>query len=76
LFRKQSVYIKNFLLAGAFYGVSITMDPWMSARNSEGEEKPTLTFEDNFEPSDRLPDSVAYLSALGNIFYHVTYVIL
>jgi hypothetical protein len=52
------------------------MDPWMSARNSEGEEKPTLTFEDNFEPNDRLPDSVAYLSALGNIFYHATYVIL
>jgi len=48
----------------------------MFAGKSEGEEKPTLTFEDNFEPSDRLPDSVAYLSALGNIFHHSSYVIL
>lgn len=47
----------------------------MSARNCDGEEKLT-TFEDNFEPSDRLPDSVAYLSALGNIFHHASYVIL
>jgi hypothetical protein len=46
------------------------MDPWLSPRNSEGKDGATLTFEDNFEPSDRLPDSVAYLSALGNIFHH------
>jgi len=48
----------------------------MSAGNSEGEEKLTLTFEDNFEPTDRLPDSVAYLSALGNIFHYASCVIL
>jgi len=47
----------------------------MSAGNSEGDGKLTR-FEDNFEPSDRLPDSVAYLSALGNIFHHACYVIL
>jgi hypothetical protein len=51
------------------------MDPWTSARNSDGEEKPTLTFEDNFEPTDRLPDSVTYLCALGNIFHNASYVI-
>jgi hypothetical protein len=51
------------------------MDPWLSTGTGEREERPTLKFEDNFEPSDRLPDSVEYLASLGNILHHANCVI-
>ncbi|KAJ4444608.1 hypothetical protein ANN_06404 [Periplaneta americana] len=40
------------------------MDPWLSSDSGSKEETTTLKFEDNFEPSDRLPDSVQYLASL------------
>lgn len=51
------------------------MDPWLSTGTVEREERLTLKFEDNFEPSDRLPDSVKYLASLGNMFYHAICVV-
>lgn len=52
------------------------MDPWLSTGAGERAERPTLKFEDNFEPSDRLPDSVEYLASLGNMFHRAICVIL
>lgn len=40
------------------------MDPWLCAGNSKGEGRLIQKFEDNFEPNDRLPDSVEYLASL------------
>lgn len=40
------------------------MDPWLSAGISEREGRLIQKFEDNFEPNDRLPDSVEYLASL------------
>lgn len=45
------------------------MDPWLSAGVSEREGRLIQKFEDNFEPNDRLPDSVEYLASLGNVFH-------
>lgn len=53
----------------------MTMDPWQSAGTDEREERSTLKFEDNFEPSYRLPDSVEYLASLGNMFQHASFII-
>lgn len=44
------------------------MDPWLSAGISERQGR-LQKFEDNFEPNDRLPDSVEYLASLGNVFH-------
>jgi hypothetical protein len=54
--------------------LSMTMDPWLTVSAGGREERPTLKFEDNFEPSDRLPDSVEYLASLGSIFNHSSFV--
>ncbi|PSN52687.1 hypothetical protein C0J52_06033 [Blattella germanica] len=42
------------------------MDPWQNTKTSQREENSDLTlkFEDDFEPSYRLPDSVEYLASL------------
>jgi hypothetical protein len=45
------------------------MDPWLSAGNVERKGRLIQKFEDNFEPIDRLPDSVEYLASLGNAFH-------